>query len=569
MGLRKMGSMLGLLGIFLLDGLLLSMAYNVHHYSFILKETNFTRLCFTKPMLTVNEQFPGPTIHVRKGDRAFVNVHNDGKYGVTLHWHGVKQPLNPWSDGPENITQCPIQPGKNFTYEVIFSDEEGTLWWHAHSDWSRATVHGPIVILPPRGKAYPYPKPYAEETLVLASWFNTDVKELIDDAMAIGGDPAVSDAFTINGWPGALYNCTNETIYRLPVVYGKTYHLRLVNAIMNEEMFFAIAGHNFTVVAQDGAYIKPIPTSYLMITPGQTMDILLTANQTPSYYYIAARPFFDSGAPFDNTTTTAILQYTNVIAAPTNITLPTLPIQTDHDSADNFTSKIKALASKDHPISVPKNVTKHVLITVSVNQLPCELTNGTCGGPNGSRLSASLNNISFATPTTDILQAYYRSLPNVFENDFPDQPPLFFNFSGVNSSIYLLPEVGTKVLFIEYGASVELVYQGTNIGNPENHPMHLHGYSFYVVGSAYGNWNATTSPATYNLIDPPEVNTIGVPKNGWTAIRFVAKNPGVWFMHCHLERHASWGMDTVIVVKNGPSKGTSIQRPPRNLPICA
>ncbi|KAK9943598.1 hypothetical protein M0R45_009201 [Rubus argutus] len=99
--------------------------------------------------------------------------------------------------------------------------------------------------------------------------------------------------------------------------------------------------------------------------------------------------------------------------------------------------------------------------------------------------------------------------------------------------------------------------------------MHLHGYSFYVVGSAYGNWNETTSPATYNLIDPPEVNTVGVPKNGWTSIRFVAKNPGVWYMHCHLERHTSWGMNTVIVVKNGPTNATQIRRPPPNLPICA
>ncbi|KAL6211363.1 hypothetical protein ACLB2K_016590 [Fragaria x ananassa] len=260
---------------------------------------------------------------------------------------------------------------------------------------------------------------------------------------------------------------------------------------MNEEMFFAIAGHNFTVVAQDGAYIKPILTSYIMITPGQTMDILLTANQPPSYYYMAASPYFESGAPHDETTTTAILQYTNVIAAPTNISMPTLPIETDNISADNFTSKIKALASKDHPISVPKNVTKQILITVSVNQLPCELGAGLCGGPNGNRLSASLNNISFDTPTTDILQAYY---------------------------------------------------------------------SFYVVGSAYGDWNQTTSPATYNLIDPPAVNTVGVPRNGWTAIRFVADNP---------ERHASWGMDAVLIVKNGSKKNTSILRPPRNLPICA
>jgi laccase len=79
----------------------------------------------------------------------------------------VRQPRNPWSDGPENITQCPIKPGKNFTYEVIFSEEEGTLWWHAHSDWSRATIHGAIVILPELGTTYPFPEPYAEHVLIL------------------------------------------------------------------------------------------------------------------------------------------------------------------------------------------------------------------------------------------------------------------------------------------------------------------------------------------------------------------------------------------------------------------
>ena len=51
-----------------------------------LRETNFTRLCTTKSMFTVNGQWPGPTIHVRKGDKAFVNVHNNGDYGVTIHW---------------------------------------------------------------------------------------------------------------------------------------------------------------------------------------------------------------------------------------------------------------------------------------------------------------------------------------------------------------------------------------------------------------------------------------------------------------------------------------------------
>lgn len=84
-----------------------------------------------------------------------------------VHRHGVHQPRNPWSDGPEYITQCPIEPGSNFTYEVIFSDEEGTLWWHAHSDWTRSSVHGAIVVMPLNETGFPFPEPDGEEIIIL------------------------------------------------------------------------------------------------------------------------------------------------------------------------------------------------------------------------------------------------------------------------------------------------------------------------------------------------------------------------------------------------------------------
>ena len=56
----------------------------------------------------MNGQFPGPTIYARKDDVVIVNVYNQGNKNITLHWHGVDQPRNPWSDWPEYITQCPI-----------------------------------------------------------------------------------------------------------------------------------------------------------------------------------------------------------------------------------------------------------------------------------------------------------------------------------------------------------------------------------------------------------------------------------------------------------------------------
>jgi laccase len=39
-------------------------------------------------------------------------------------------------------------------------------------------------------------------------------------------------------------------------------------------------------------------------------------------------------------------------------------------------------------------------------------------------------------------------------------------------------------------------------------------------------------------------------------------------MHCHLERHSSWGMSGVIIVKDGEGPNQSILPPPPNFPAC-
>ncbi|XP_059658739.1 laccase-14-like [Cornus florida] len=569
MELMKRSFEFELLGFLLYNVFLLCMAKeSITTINWVLQEANYTRLCSTKSILTINGLFPGPPLHIHKGQRLIVNVQNQGTYNVTLHWHGVKQPRNPWSDGPNYVTQCPIRPGANFSYELIFSTEEGTLWWHAHSDWTRATVHGPIIVHPKHGTSYPFPNPHAEIPIILSSWHKGDVMEVIESALASGGDPNKSDAFTINGLPGDLYkdlfNCSTDGMFKIMVEYGKTYLLRMVNSILNEEMFLMLANHTLTVVGIDGAYVKPIVTDYIMITPGQTMDILITANKTPNQYYMASRAYGETA--YDNTTTTAILQYKGNYTVPSTLPFPDLPEFEDIDAVTNFTNQIKALASSEHPIDVPQSIDKRLIITISMNTLPC--TESTCTGAN--RLASSLNNVSFQEPVMDILQAYYRQIGGVFTTDFPSEPAYVFNYTADSvPDNYTTPDTGTMVKVLEYNTSVEIVFQGTNVmGVGENHPMHLHGYSFYVVGMGFGNFDNETDPTGYNLVDPPEMNTVGVPRNGWTAIRFIADNPGVWFMHCHLERHASWGMATVLIVKNGNTTETSMRRPPRHLNPC-
>ncbi|CAN6239424.1 unnamed protein product [Urochloa humidicola] len=550
-------------------------ASRANHYDFFIKETKVTRLCLEKTVLAVNGQFPGPTIYARKGDVVVVNVYNQGNKNITLHWHGVDQPRNPWSDGPEYITQCPIQPGANFTYRIIFSEEEGTLWWHAHSDFDRATVHGAIVIHPKRGSTYPYPKPHKEIPIILGEWWNVDMEQLFEETKRAGGDVNISDANTINGQPGDLFPCSKNGTFRTLVEHGKTYLLRIINAGLTNEMFFGVAGHRLTVVGTDGRYLKPFTVDHVMISPGQTMNVLLEADRVTNdssgnnRYYMAARTFTTNPQlEVNNSTATAILEYTDAQPSAGPPDFPNLPAVGDTAAATAYTAQLRSLVTKDHPVDVPTHVDEHMLVTLAVNLLPCG-ANETCDGPGGNRLAASLNNVSFVSPAVDILGAYYHhSIRGVYEPDFPDKPPFFFN-----STESLPPELsfakrGTKVKVVEYGAVVEVVFQDGILAGAESHPMHLHGFSFYVVGRGFGKFDGNRDPAFYNLVDPPYQNTVSVPKAGWAAIRFRAANPGVWFMHCHFERHTVWGMDTVFIVKNGKTPETQMMRPPPNMPKC-
>jgi hypothetical protein len=43
---------------------------------------------------------------------------------------------------------------------------------------------------------------------------------------------------------------------------------------------------------------------------------------------------------------------------------------------------------------------------------------------------------------------------------------------------------------------------------------------------------------------------------------------GVWFMHCHLEVHTTWGLKMAFVVDNGKGPNESLIPPPSDFPKC-
>ncbi|KAL7195557.1 hypothetical protein ACSBR1_035731 [Camellia fascicularis] len=530
-------------------------------YDFNVQVKNVSRLCHSKPIVMVNGMFPGPTVFVREGDQLLVKVSNFAQYNISIHWHGLKQFRNGWSDGPAYITQCPIQTGQSYTYNVTVMGQRGTLWWHAHISWLRATVYGAIVIMPKEGTPFPFPQPYQETNIILGEWWNQDVETMINQANQLGQAPQLSDAHTINGKPGPLFPCSEKYTFAMEVESGKTYLLRIINAAIDDDLFFAIAGHNMTVVEIDAVYTKPFTTEAILIAPGQTTNVLVKADQPPSRYFMAARPFMDAPVPVDNKTATAILQYKSI---PNTVlpSLPLLPAPNDTKFFFNYNSKLKSLNTPQFPAKVPLKVDRHLFYTIGLGINPCP----TC--QNGTKIEASLNNITFVMPKVGLLQAHYFNIPGVFTTDFPDQPQAPFNYTGAPLTTNLATTSGTRLSKLAFNSTVELVLQDTNLISVESHPFHLHGFNFFVVGTGIGNFDPKNDPAKYNLVDPPERNTVGVPTGGWTAIRFRADNPGVWFMHCHLEVHTMWGLKMAFVVENGKTAEESVLPPPQDLPLC-
>ncbi|KAF5763131.1 putative laccase [Helianthus annuus] len=84
----------------------------------------------------------------------------------------------------------------------------------------------------------------------------------------------------------------------------------------------------------------------------------------------------------------------------------------------------------------------------------------------------------------------------------------------------------TSLKRLRFNSTVQIVLQNTALIGIENHPMHLHGFNFYVLAQGFGNYDAATATSSFNLVNPQERNTLGVPVGGWAVIRFRANNPG-------------------------------------------
>jgi len=94
-------------------------------------------------------------------------------------------------------------------------------------------------------------------------------------------------------------------------------------------------------------------------------------------------------------------------------------------------------------------------------------------------------NISFVMPTKALLQTYFLHQTNeLYTTDFPSFALIPFNYTGTPPSNTMVID-GTKVVLLPFNTSVHLVMQGMSILGAKNHPLHLHGFNFFVVGQGF------------------------------------------------------------------------------------
>lgn len=122
-------------------------------------------------------------------------------------------------------------------------------------------------------------------------------------------------------------------------------------------------------------------------------------------------------------------------------------------------------------------------------------------------------------------------------NITPSAPILLLESSG-NTSYPLDPS--WNVYNFGYHTSIRIIIK--NIF-PIYHPMHLHGHDFWVLAIGTGEWDGQI----INPENPQRRDTIlmspGTPDApSYFVIEYIADNPGVWPLHCHIGIHLSAGM---------------------------
>ncbi|KAG6496102.1 hypothetical protein ZIOFF_043950 [Zingiber officinale] len=460
-------------------------------------------------VILINGQFPGPEIQSQTNDNIIINVYNGLTEPFLITWqvidrssdstedhmNGVQLRGNSWQDGVYG-TNCGIPPNKNYTYVMRFKDQIGSFFYFPSLGFQKAAGgYGGISILSRPGVPVPFLAPVKEYTLLIGDWYKTAIHSILKEKIDNGMELPFPDAILINGRSSS--NGASFTVDQ-----GKTYRLRISNVGLMTSLNIQIQGHQMKLVEVEGTHTIQNYYPSLDVHVGQSMSVLVTADQSPKDYYIAVSTRFTT----TTLTTTAILHYSNSEQKASG-PIPTGPTG-QFDWSMNQARTIRTNLSASGPRPNPQG--SYHYGSIPVNRT-IQLANS--AALVGGKQRYAVNSVSFVEADTPLKLADYFKIDGVFRLGSIDDHP-------TGAAVHL----DTAVMAADFRAFAEVVFQNDE---PTVQSWHLDGYSFWVVGMNKGEW----SPASrndYNLKDAVSRCTAQLYPNSWTAVYVALDNVGMW-----------------------------------------
>ncbi|VBB83984.1 Putative Multicopper oxidase [Podospora comata] len=505
-----------------------------------------------KKMVLVNGQSPGPLIEINTGDIVRVKVNNlIWDESTTIHWHGIHQRNTTWMDGVAGISQCAIPPGKSFTYEFEIIDQRGTFWYHAHSKVQYTDgLYGPIVVHDPDERLPSDVDIAAERIVFMGGSFHAYGEDLLESYLqpssawspSMPGVEPLPDVILINGL-AAFTNCnlTSSTwpSFMPPIcepssrqfttpMPNTTTRLRLINHSSFTSLYFTIDSHPYlTMIEIDGVEVEPITVPGIHLNIGQRYSVLVS--------------------PIHSTTTRYFVMRATI---PKSCFLPYVPYTSEILQSVNHQGTALLSYSPNPNSSLPQNIKPVVDIPQNCTDLPFNLPvpirKMAAFPPDTAHPSRNTHEINFqfqqAGPVNRIFinrtsysplphsTQLWLSLPQTLDSDSDSGSYTNYNFP-LNQQVLLLPDLNKTVRI------------AINSRDIMEHPFHLHGHTFQIVAWGPGEFSGGTNPnTTWNLPNTMRRDTLTIPGLSHVVIRFLADNPGIWALHCHVAWHMEAGM---------------------------
>uniref|UniRef100_A0A182VY04 Uncharacterized protein n=1 Tax=Anopheles minimus TaxID=112268 RepID=A0A182VY04_9DIPT len=363
---------------------------------------------------------------------------------------------------------------------------------------------------------------------------------------------------------------------------GRRYRFRLINAeFLNCPVELSIENHNLTVIASDGFGIQPLEDLGSFVSyAGERFDFVVKANQPIGNYLIRFRGLMDCDERFTSAYQFAVLRYRG---APEDTEYVSWPSYDYEAPGVQLNSLNRGPGAEDVVTIAETNALDQEDLLLLRNETDYKFyvyydfygkDNPHFHVPSLYGFQQVINNTNrLYTPQLNHISMRMPSVPFLPGKDLLDESQFCNETSMRERNCREEFCECSHVIQIPLHATVEMVMIDEGYTFDANHPFHLHGHAFRVVGMDRVSRNTTVEDIRRmdeegrlprRLKKAPIKDTVTIPDGGYTIIRFIANNPGYWLFHCHIEFHAEIGMS--LVLKVGDS--SQMLPVPANFPTC-